>query len=195
MDDSPKSEVTAFLVRLRAGGADPHGAADRAFESIYGELRRLATALMRGERPGHTLQPTALVHEAYLRLVGDSQVEWQSRAHFFRIAARAMRRILVDHGRGRAAAKRAGGWQRVTLDQRLDLRAPSEVKILRLEEALTRLDAMDARMARVAEMRILTGMTVKEVAHVLAVSPRTIDSDWRVARSWLTSELAEDRAS
>jgi RNA polymerase sigma factor (TIGR02999 family) len=195
MSDSSQSEITRILVRLQSGEIDPRAAADHLFELVYGELHRLASYLMRRERTDHTLQPTALVHEAYLRLVDASSIEWQSRAHFFGIAARAMRQVLVEHARRRAAAKREGGWERVTVDQALDLRASSDIKILRLEEVLTQLGEMDQRMARVVELRVFAGMRIKEVAHVVGVSPRTVDNDWSVARMWLTRELAEESAS
>ena len=195
MSDSSQSEITQILIQLQADAIDPRAAADRVFGLVYEELHRLATDLMRRERADHTLQPTALIHEAFLRLVGEARIEWQSRAHFFGIAARAMRQILVEHARRRAAAKREGGWERVTLDQTLDLKAAPEIKILRLEEVLTHLGEMDERMARVVELRVFAGMRIKEVAHVIGVSPRTVDNDWSVAKMWLTRELTEGRAS
>jgi RNA polymerase sigma factor (TIGR02999 family) len=187
--------MTQILVRLQTGDIDHRAAADRVFELTYEELHRLASDLMRRERTDHTLRPTALVHEAYMRLVDASVIEWQSRAHFFGIAARAMRQILVHHARRRAAAKREGGWDRVTLDPVLDLGAITDIKLLRLDEALTRLGEMDERMYRVVELRVFAGMKVKEIAHVLGVSPRTVDNDWGVAKMWLSRELAEGSPS
>jgi RNA polymerase sigma-70 factor (ECF subfamily) len=188
MNDSSRSEITRVLSRLQAGEIDQRAASDHIFEAAYNELRRLASHLMRGERSDHTLRPTALVHEAYVRLADTATISWQSRAQFFAIAARAMRNVLVDHARRRAADKRGGQWQRVTLDP--ELGPAHDVKILRFEEILVRLTELDGRMARVVELRVFGGMTVKEIAHVLAVSPRTVDNDWGMARMWFTRELA-----
>ncbi len=186
------SEITQILIRLRESDTDSRAVADRVFEVAYAELRRLAAhMMMRGERPDHTLRPTALVHEAYVRLADTSRLDWQSRAHFFRIAARAMREILVDHARRRLAAKREGRWQRVSLDPALALSAASEVDVLRLEEILTELTTMDDRMSRIVELRVFGGMKVDEVAHVLGVSPRTINDEWNVAKMWVSRAIAE----
>jgi len=149
---------------------------------------------MRRERKDHTLQPTALVNEAYLRLVDGSAVEWENRAHFFGIAARAMRQILIEHARRRSRAKRGGGWQRVTLDG-LQITAASDVELLDLEEALQQLEKNDERMARVVELRVFGGLKVDEVAHVLGISRRTVHEDWRVARLWLAHQLDGDNAA
>jgi RNA polymerase sigma-70 factor (ECF subfamily) len=189
MSDASHSEITRVLSRLQAGEIDQRAASDRIFEVAYHELRRLASHLMRAERSDHTLRPTALVHEAYVRLADTTTISWQSRAQFFAIAARAMRNVLVDHARRRAADKREGQWQRVTLDPAFG--PAHDVKILRFEEILVRLTEMDGRMARVVELRVFGGMTVKEIAHVLAVSPRTVDSDWSMARMWFSRELAK----
>jgi RNA polymerase sigma-70 factor (ECF subfamily) len=151
----------------------------------------MAAGLMRNERAGHTLQGTALVHEAYLRLVDDKAIDWQGRAHFFGIAARAMRQILVDHARGRAAAKRGGGLQRVELDDQMGLSGAHALDLLDLDRILTSLAEFDERMARVVEYRVFAGMSVEEVAHVLDVSVRTVHNDWRVAKLWLSRQLAE----
>ncbi len=148
---------------------------------------------MRHERPNHTLQPTALVNEAYLRLVDGTRVEWQNRAHFFGIAARAMRQILVDHARELAAAKRGGGWQRVTLDERLDVVSEGEIDVVDLDAALSQLAEMDVRMARIVELRFFAGLTAEEVAEVLDISRRTVQREWRVARMWMRRELSGDR--
>jgi RNA polymerase sigma factor (TIGR02999 family) len=187
--DSAPPELTQILLALKAQGASNPEATARAFELVHDELHRLASKLMRGERAGHTLQPTALVNEAYLRLVDGTSLEWENRAHFFGIAARAMRQILVDHARERASAKRGGGWQRVTLDERLDLIAQRDVDVFELDDALTRLADMDARMAQIVELRFFGGLTAEEVAHVLGVSRRTVQNDWRVAKMWLAREL------
>jgi RNA polymerase sigma-70 factor (ECF subfamily) len=191
MSDASQSEFTRMLVTLRDEGVDHRAAADRIFQVAYAELRRLASQLMRGERTDHTLRPTALVHEAYIRLVDVSNVEWESRAHFLGIAARAMRQILVDHARRRARAKRGGGWIRVSIDPALALSPAPDIKLLRLDEILTQLAELDDRMAKVVELRIFGGMTIKEVAHTLDVSPRTVDNDWAVAKMWFSQEFTE----
>lgn len=193
MSGSSRHEITQVLQELGEGRGG-RAAADRVFEAVHGELRRLAGGLMRREREDHTLQPTALVHEAYLRLVDDTVVEWENRAHFFGIAARAMRQILIEHARRRGAAKRGGGWERVTLDG-LQIAAASDVELLDLEEALQQLEKMDERMARVVELRLFGGLKVDEVAHVIGISRRTVHEDWRVARLWLAHQLAGDGAA
>ncbi len=189
MPPTPRSEVTRLLLQLNARGAAGSRASQRLFELLYDELHRLAAALMRRERRDHTLQPTALVHEAYLRLVAGTRVQWQDRAHFMGIAARAMRQILVDHARRHAAQKRGGGYTRVTLGGAEAPGSPDAVEILELHDALERFAAVDGRAARVVEMRVFGGLTVEETAHLLQVSPRTVDGDWAVARMWLTREL------
>jgi RNA polymerase sigma factor (TIGR02999 family) len=191
MNNDGRSEITKILLDLHADDIDRRAAADRLFEVTYNELRRLASGLRRRARPDGSLQTTALVHEAYLNLVDDTRVEWQSRAHFFGIAARAMRQILVDNARRRNAAKRGGGWQKVALDDALGLTAASDVEVLCLEEALTRLGEMHKRMARIVEFRIFGGLTVAEIAQVIGFSRQTIHSDWRVAKMWINRELAE----
>ncbi len=195
MGDQRRPEITRILRDLHSDKVDHRTAADRLFNAVYEELRRLATDLMRGERADHTLQSTALVHEAYLRLVDDSRIDWQNRAHFFGIAARAMRQILVDHARRHRRAKRGGGLRKITLDEKLDLEAASDVEILQLEDALVRLAEMHPRTTQVVEMRVFAGLKIKEIAHVLGLSRQTIHGDWRVAKMWLSRELAEGRAS
>jgi RNA polymerase sigma factor (TIGR02999 family) len=190
MSGSSGHEITQVLRELGAG-AGGRAAADQIFEAVHGELRRMAGGLMRRERADHTLQPTALVHEAYLRLVDGTVLEWENRAHFFGIAARAMRQILIEHARRRGAAKRGGDWKRVTLDG-LQIAAASDVEVLDLEEALQQLEKMDERMARVVELRLFGGLKVDEVAHVIGISRRTVHEDWRVARLWLAHQLAGD---
>jgi RNA polymerase sigma factor (TIGR02999 family) len=186
---SARSELTQILLKLGEDPAASRALTDRLFELVYDELRRLATGVMRGERRDHTLQPTALVHEAYYRLVDQAAIQWQSRAHFFGVVARAMRQLLVEHARRRARIKRGGGWERVAFDEQLGLAAVSEADILELDEALTRLAEMDERMCRVVELRVFAGMTAQEVGHVLGVTRRTVHNDWHVARVWLTREL------
>lgn len=182
-----RGQVTRILQEARAG-ADV-SATDRLTEALYPELRRIAAALMRRERAGHTLQPTALVGEAFVRLVDERQITWQDRAHFLGIAARVMRQILVDHARRRAAEKRGGAVDRVTFDERLGHGAVDDVAVLDLHLALEKFETLDPRGARIAELRLFGGLTVPEVAQVVGTSPRTVDGDWAVARRWLAREL------
>jgi RNA polymerase sigma-70 factor (ECF subfamily) len=194
MTKPDRRDTTQILAGLKAETGPGQETANRLFAAVFGELRHLAGDLMRRERTDHTLQATALVNEAYLRLVDDSKIDWRNRAHFFGIAARAMREILVDHARGRAAAKRGGGLQRVSLNDAVGFAAEHGVEILDLERVLTELGEMDERMARVVEMRVFAGLKVEEVAHVLGVSVRTIHNDWRVAKMWLARQLSEGRS-
>jgi len=189
MGELDPGEFTKTLLDLGTGTVDRRAAGERIFQIAYEELRQVAGGLMRRERADHTLQPTALVHEAYLRLAGGTRLEWQNRAHFFGIAARAMRQLLVEHARRRGAEKRGGDLQRVTLDSRLGVAAVNEFEILELEDALNRLARMDERMARIVELRFFGGLTAEETAHVLDVSRRTVTEDWRVAKMWLAHEL------
>lgn len=194
MPTTPQSEVTRLLLERHARGDGGSDASRRLFELVYEELRRLATSFMRNERVEHTLQPTALVHEAFLRLVSATQIEWQDRAHFMGIAARAMRQILVDHARRHRAEKRGGGVKAVTLSA-AELAIPDDaVEILDLHEALERFAAVDQRAAQVVELRMFGGLSVQETAQVLEVSARTVDGDWAVARMWLTRELRNEGA-
>jgi RNA polymerase sigma factor (TIGR02999 family) len=159
---------------------------------VYDELRRLAARYLRRERPGHTLQATALVHEVYIRLLQDSQLSWQNRAHFFGIAARSMRQILVERARARRAAKRGGEQIRVTLDPGL-IGAPSQSFDLEvLDDALTRLGSLDPDLARVVEVRFFGGLSIEETAEALGVSPATVKRRWTLAKAWLMRELASD---
>ena len=166
-------------------------ALEAVFDATYAQLRRIAGALMRRERPGHTLQPTELVHDAWLKLVDQTKVAWTDRAHFLNIAGRAMRQVLVDHARRRGARKRPDGADRVTFDDAAGHGAAATFEVLALHEALERFTALDARAAHVVEARVFGGMTTQEVAHVLNVSTRTVELDWTVARRWLARELRE----
>jgi len=158
---------------------------------VYGELRRLATTHLNDDRPGHTLQPTALVNEAYVRLADTSLAQIQGRVHFFRLASKVMRQVLIDHARTRAAVKRGGGNQRVTLDGAMLADREPGVDLLVLEDALRRLEAMDDRMAQLVELRFFGGLNEQEAAEVLGISRTQASRDWRTARAWLASELAE----
>jgi RNA polymerase sigma-70 factor, ECF subfamily len=189
MSDSAEGDVTRILRVLAGKEGDQAAATERLFEVTYRELRRLAASLMKSERRDHTLQATALVNEAYLRLVGDAPATWQSRAHFYGVAASAMRRVLVEHARRRSADKRGGGQRKVALEEKLNLAGRSELEILELDRILTQFSEIDPRAARVAELRVFGGFKEKEVAEILGVSERTVRGDWRVAAMWLTREL------
>ena len=179
-----------MLERVRDG----EQAAQAEFaDAISGELRRLARRFMRQERLDHTLQPTALVHEAYLRLFPDQPADWEDRSHFLRCAARAMRQILIDHARRRNRDKRGGDRNRVPLDSGVAFVSDQQPGILlALDEALTRLEEFDPRQAEIVELLYFSGMTQPEVAKALGISPRTINREWRLARAWLRDEVAKD---
>jgi RNA polymerase sigma-70 factor (ECF subfamily) len=184
MAPSP-GEVTRLLVDLEKRKED---AAPELFALLYNDLRRVAQHYLQGERSDHTLQATALVHEAYIRLVGEK--DWRNRAHFFAIASSAMRRILVDHARSKHAAKRPGSQQKVSLDDALLLTEERSAEILSLDCALERLSKIDARQARIVELRYFGGLTAEETAEALDVSVITVQRDWAVAKAWLYAELA-----
>lgn len=187
------SDPRTFTALLDDVGAGRQESVDALMPVIYHELRRRAARYLRRERGGHTLQTTALVHEAYLRLAGTEEVRWESRAHFFAIAAQAMRRILVDHARHRRRAKRGGDGERVSLDQADVAAAEHGVDLLALDQALARLAAVDPQQARVVELRFFGGLSVEEAATVLGVSASTVKRDWAMARAWLRYELRDRR--
>ena len=164
-------------------------ALDKLTPLVYEELRHQASRYLRRERPGHTLQTTALINEAYLRLIDAKDIHWQSRAHFFAIAANLMRRILVEHARRRDADKRGGSHIRVQLDEKLAVADAGDVDLLAIDEALDTLAAIDPQQARVVELRFFSGLTVEETAAALGVSPKTVKRDWSVARAWLRREI------
>ncbi len=191
MTETAQSEITGILFALQEGDVGTREFTDRLFEHVYNELHRIAGGLMRSQRADHTLHPTEIVHEAYLRLVDQTRTDWKDRTHFFRTAAMAMRQILVDHHRRRAAAKRGGDGHKVTLDENLAGENEKAIDVLALDDALTRLAEMDKRMAQVVEYRVFTGMTIEETAFVLKVSVSTVQQDWRVAKLWLRHELSK----
>ncbi len=162
---------------------------------VYDELRRLAASYLRRERPGQTLQPTALVHDAYLRLLQDSQLSWQNRAHFFGIAARSMRQILIERARARHAAKRGGNQVRVTFDPGLIVAARQPIDFEALDDALTRLAALDLELARVVEVRFFGGLSIEETAEAMGISPATVKRRWTLAKAWLARDLGGEEAS
>jgi RNA polymerase sigma factor (TIGR02999 family) len=180
------SDVTGLLVAVREGDKE---AADLLMQAVYSELRRKAGAYLRRERPGHTLQPTALVHEAYLRLVDQRRVVWQNRAHFLGVAARIMRRLLVDHARNRSARKRGGPQARVTLDDGLASSSPCPVDLMALDEALDALAALDSEQSRVVELRAFGGLSVEETAEVMGISAATVKRHWSFSRAWLARRM------
>jgi len=188
-DKTYSGEVTHLLALASRGDRD---AVDRLVPILYDELRRIAHVRMRGERTGHTLETTALVHEAYLELAGLNQMEWRDRAHFLALAARAMRRVLIDHAVARNAQKRDGRLRAIPLDEAIDLAVVAGQRadeLLALDDALERLAAVSERQARVVECRFFAGMSVEETAEALGTSPATVKRDWTVARAWLHREL------
>ena len=167
------------------------GAASKLIPVVYDELRRLASSYMRRERVDHTLQATALVHEAYVKLIEQRSVNWQSRAHFFGVAAQLMRRILIDHARGHLRQKRGGEQQKVSLDEAFIFSDQHADELIAVDESLNLLAKVDPRQARVVELRFFGGLSVEEAAEVLAVSPKTVKRDWSVAKAWLYADLKE----
>ncbi len=194
MASDPRDRVTEILTAV-SQGENARTPAAELMPVVYDELRRLARAYLLRERPDHTLQPTALVHEAYLRLVDQTRVDWQGRTHFFAVGAQMMRRLLVDHARQQDRAKRGRDWQRVTLAEAPALgEALEREDLLALDAALEKLKTLDERQAQVVELRFFAGLRVDEVAAYLEVSKRTVEGDWTHARAWLRRELtSEDR--
>jgi RNA polymerase sigma factor (TIGR02999 family) len=185
--DSQTAQVTRLL-RAWCGG-DP-AALDQLMPLVYDELRRMARRYMQQEKPGNTLQPTALVNEAFLRMVDVTGVRWQDRAHFFAIAAQIMRRILVDAARARGSGKRGGGVERVDLNESIDALPELDRRLVDLDEALESLARFDARKAKVVELRFFAGLSVKEIAEVVKISQESVKRDWKLARAWLMHELS-----
>jgi len=178
----PSPEAVTALLRAWSHGDEK--ARDRLLPLVYADLRRRAARFLRRERPDHTLQPTALVHEAYMRLVGQS-ADWQNRSHFFGVASEMMRRVLVDHARARRAARREGDRFQVTLDEGLAVSQPREVDLVALDAALEELAALDARQGRMVELRFFGGLSLEETAEALGVSLATVKRDWHSAKAWL----------
>lgn len=186
--DSPT--FTRWLVEWRNGN---QGAGDRLFAAAYQELRRLAAWHFGNERPGHILQPTALVNELYIKLFASEPVEWQNRAHFFAVAAQQLRRLLIDYARARLADKREGGHMRLSLTEANELAVSREKDLIEVDEALRRLEGLDPRSARVIELRVFGGLTEKEAAEAISISVATLKRDWDFARAWLISQLATNQ--
>jgi len=180
------NEATHLLKNLAKGDAD---AVDQLMPLVYGELRNLASRHLKRERPDHTLQATALVHEAYLQLIDASNIDWQDRTHFFALAARVVRQVLIQHARTHGAQKRGGDRKKITLIEGIAISPSQEVDLLDLDQALTRLAAIHERQALVVELRFFGGLSVEEAAMALGVSERTVKGDWKVARAWLRNEI------
>jgi len=183
---SAAGDVTGLLLAWRGGDQE---ALDRLVPLVYAELRRLAHAYMRGERPGHSLQTTALIHEAYVRLVDAPQMRWQNRAHFFAVSAQVMRRVLVDVARAERSLKRGGDCVHVAFEEALTLTQARHPDLVALDDALTELAAMDPRKSRVVELRFFGGLTAEETAAVLNLAPDTVLRDWQLAKVWLLQRL------
>jgi len=183
---SRSARITQLLIAWSEGRKD---ALDDLLPLVYEELRRVAASYVRRERPGQALQPTALVHEAYLRLIDQRRVQWRNRAHFYGVAAQIMRRVLVDQFRAERAEKRGAGWTRVALFDEMMPAAAVDVDVLALDEALRRLAVFDPHQARIVELRYFGGLTIEEAAEVLKISPATVVREWTIARAWLRAEL------
>jgi RNA polymerase sigma factor (TIGR02999 family) len=188
---APSLDVTGLLDDWTRGDAR---ALDRLLPLVYDELRRVAARQLRRERADHTLQPTALVHEAYLKLIDQRRVDWRNRAHFYGVASQVMRRLLVDSARRHNANKRGNGLERVAIDEALDAPAPNQIPVLVLNNVLARLEQIDRRLARLVEVRAFGGCTLEEAAEVLNVSESTAKREWRTVKAWLIRELQAERS-
>jgi RNA polymerase sigma factor (TIGR02999 family) len=187
MPRTPQS-VTQLLIAWNGGDKQ---ALDKLLPVVYDELRRQAARYLRRERPGHTLQTTALIHEAYLRLIDQKSVQWQNRAQFFGIAAQMMRRILVDHARTKHRAKRGGSDVRVSLTDATSVTKDPDLNLVELDEALNRLEKIDPQQSKIVELRFFSGLNVEETAAALQISPATVKRDWKVAKAWLHREISQ----
>lgn len=187
---SSAREVQDILQDLATGTGETLSMREALFSRLYDELNQMARALMRRERQDHTLRPTALVHEVYARLVEERQTSWESRAHFFGVAARAMRQVLIHHARRRKAAKRGAGWNRITLSENIPGSSSPEFEVFAIHDALEKLGKVDERSGQVAELRLFAGLAHRDIAYLLGVSTRTVEGDWAFARRWLSRELS-----
>jgi RNA polymerase sigma factor (TIGR02999 family) len=178
---------------LKAWSGGDREAADKLMPLVYDELRKVAAQYLRKERPDHTLQPTALVNEAYLKLVDITYVDWQDRAHFFAVASQVMRHILVDYARAKATDKRGGDVQRLALDEAISFSKEQDIDLLALDDALKQLAAFDEQQSRIVEMRFFGGLSVEETAVVLGISPATVKREWALAKAWLYRKIAKQR--
>ncbi len=191
MSKHSTQDITQLLL---AWGEGDQAALERLMPLVYEEMRKIARRYMVRQRPDHTLQTTALVNEAYLRLIDSSKVKWQNRAHFFAISAQLMRRILVDFARARLNQKRGGGVQKVVLDEALTISAEPSAELVALDDAMNELAAIDKRQSRIVELRYFGGLTEEETAEVLDISTRTVRRDWSLARAWLYRQLNQDKS-
>lgn len=185
---SSTPDVTELLIAWNKGNQE---ALERLLPAVYDELRKLARSYLRRERPDHTLQATALVHEAYLRLIDQHSVTWQNRAHFFGIAAQMMRRILVNHAVAKQTDKRGGDAQKLSLDEALGLAEERELDLIALDDAMKTLAEFDPRQSRIVELRFFGGLSIEETAEVLGISPATVKREWNTAKMWLHRELSK----
>ena len=192
MSETSTQQVTRLLVNWSNGD---QSALEQLTPLVYSELRRLAGRYLRKERPDHTLQSTALVHEAFLRMIDQRSVKWQNRAHFFGVAAQMIRRILVDHARSRYASKRGAGAPRLSLDEAIALPERRDLDLVALDDALNSLAKIDPQQSRIVELRFFTGLTVEETAEVLGISPATVKRDWVTAKAWLYRDISRATAS
>ena len=190
VDQASPNEITEQLIAWSRGD---EAALEKLIPAVYQELRRMADSYLRREDAGHSLQPTALVHEAYLRLIDQTKVEWQNRAHFFGVAAQMMRRILIDHAKTKHRAKRGGTTVKVVLDEHATFTQERAAELLALDDALQALARMDQRKSQIVELRYFGGLTVEETAQVLGVSDKTVMRDWSLAKAWLYRELSNVR--
>lgn len=188
----PAGDLTRLL---KAASGGERRDVDALLAAMYADVRRLAMSHLRTERRDHTLQPTALVHEAYLKLIEQRSTDWKDRAHFFGVASRIIRRILVDHAREKAAAKRGGGAQRIALDDVESSHGPRDVNLMALDEALEELASIDERQARIVELKFFGGLTIPEIAEALSIGRRSVDREWQIARSWLFHRLSHVEGS
>ena len=186
MADAPQTGVTQLLLQAGAGNQQ---AVDALFEKVYGELRGLAKNYLQDERSNHTLQATALVHEAYVRLVGSDQIEWQNRAQFFSIAAQVMRHILVDHARRYSSEKRGSGERKLSLDEAVSFAEERDVNLVALDDALTNLAVLDDEQSRIVELRFFGGLSIPEIASVLDISETSVSRKWSTAKLWLHDQI------
>jgi RNA polymerase sigma factor (TIGR02999 family) len=186
--DTLDQRVSLMLTAARGGSAV---AASALMPLVYNQLRGLAGQFLKNERPGHTLQPTALVHEAYLRMIKPDDASYEDKTHFFALAARVMRQILVDHARKTQSGKRWGGQHRVNLDECMEFSAERPEDFLALDAAIARLEKFDARQSKIVELHFFGGLTFEEISHIVNVAPRTVKRDWSVARAWLHRQLTE----
>jgi RNA polymerase sigma factor (TIGR02999 family) len=183
------AEQREISLILKDWGEGRRDSADVLLSLVYDELRRIARQYLRRERSDHTLQPTALVHEAYMKLIDISDVSWQDRAHFFAVASNVMRHILVDHARARATDKRGGEAQRIALEDAVKLSDAPDIDLLALDEAMKQLAEFDAQQSKIVELRFFGGLTIEETAHVLAISPATVKREWTMAKAWLFRKI------